>query len=69
MIFKKMTYFLNYFVESTAISQRISPVYFNMVFVMLVGSQLVISSGGALIDVGQMSAMLTYGMQILMQLY
>jgi ATP-binding cassette subfamily B protein len=43
-------------------------VYFNMVFVMLVGSQLVISSGGALIDVGQMSAMLTYGMQILMQL-
>ena len=43
-------------------------VYFNMVFVMLVGSQLVITSGGELIDVGQMSAMLTYGMQILMQL-
>jgi len=43
-------------------------VYFNMVFVMLVGSQLVITSGGSLIDVGQMSAMLTYGMQILMQL-
>jgi ATP-binding cassette subfamily B protein len=43
-------------------------VYFNMIFVMLIGSQLVISSGGATIDVGQMSAMLTYGMQILMQL-
>ena len=43
-------------------------VYFNMVFVMLVGSQIVISSGGETIDVGQMSAMLTYGMQILMQL-
>ena len=43
-------------------------VYFNMVFVMLVGSRLVITSGGSLIDVGQMSAMLTYGMQILMQL-
>ena len=43
-------------------------VNFNMIFVMLVGSQLVISSGGELIGVGQMSAMLTYGMQILMQL-
>ena len=43
-------------------------IYFNMVFVMLVGSQLVISSGGATVDVGQMSAMLTYGVQILIQL-
>ncbi len=43
-------------------------VYFNMVFVMLVGSRLVITSGGSLIGVGEMSAMLTYGMQILMQL-
>ncbi len=43
-------------------------VYFNMVFVMLVGSQLVIKSGGADLGVGEMSAMLTYGMQILMQL-
>lgn len=43
-------------------------VYFNMVFVMLVGSYLIISSGGALLGVGQISAMLTYGMQILMQL-
>lgn len=43
-------------------------VYFNMVFVLYVGSKLIITSGGALIDVGQMSAMLTYGMQILMSL-
>ena len=43
-------------------------VYFNMVFVMLVGSYLVISSNGTLINVGEISAMLTYGMQILMQL-
>ncbi len=41
---------------------------FNMVFVMLVGSYLVISSGGSAIDVGEISAMLTYGVQILMQL-
>ena len=43
-------------------------VNFNMVFVLLVGSQLIIESGGALIDVGEISAMLTYGMQILIQL-
>lgn len=43
-------------------------VYFNMVFVMLVGSYLVISSNGTLINVGEISAMLTYGMQILIQL-
>ena len=43
-------------------------VYFNMVFVLLVGSRLIIGSGGALINVGEISAMLTYGMQILMQL-
>lgn len=42
--------------------------YFNMVFVLLVGSRLIITSGGELIDVGQISAMLTYGMQILMSL-
>ncbi len=41
---------------------------FNMVFVLLVGSQLIIQSGGESINVGQISAMLTYGMQILMQL-
>ncbi len=43
-------------------------VYFNMVFVLLVGSRLIITSGGAIINVGEISAMLTYGMQILMQL-
>ena len=43
-------------------------VYFNMVFVLLVGSQLIIKSGGSLINVGEITAMLTYGMQILMQL-
>ncbi len=42
--------------------------YFNMVFVLLVGSRLVITSQGSMIDVGQISAMLTYGVQILMSL-
>ncbi len=41
--------------------------YFNMVFVMFMGSRLIINGIGG-IDVGDMSAMLTYGMQILMQL-
>ena len=40
--------------------------YFNMVFVLLVGSKLAISTDA--IDVGQISAMLNYGMQILMAL-
>ena len=40
----------------------------NMIFVMIVGSMLVINGGGAIINVGHMSAMLTYGMQILIQL-
>ena len=43
-------------------------IYFNMIFVMLVGSKLVIESGGTMINVGEISAMLTYGVQILMQL-
>ena len=42
--------------------------YFNMIFILLVGSMLVVKSGGTAIDVGQISAMLTYGMQILMSL-
>ena len=42
--------------------------YINMVFILLVGSRLAIRSGGSTIDVGQISAMLTYGMQILMSL-
>lgn len=39
--------------------------YFNMAFVLIVGSKMVIN---AKIGVGQISAMLTYGMQILMSL-
>ena len=42
--------------------------YFNMVFVLIVGAKLTIENKGTLIDVGQISAMLTYGMQILMSL-
>ena len=42
--------------------------YFNMIFVLIVGSKLTISSQGTMLDVGQISAMLTYGMQILMSL-
>lgn len=42
--------------------------YFNMIFVLVVGSYLIISSMGSNLDVGQISAMLTYGMQILMSL-
>ena len=41
-------------------------IYFNMVFVLWFGSQMVIKGQG--IDVGQISAMLTYGVQILMSL-
>ncbi len=39
-----------------------------MLFVLFVGSEMIISTSGADIDVGQLSAMLTYGMQILMSL-
>ncbi len=42
--------------------------YFNMVFVLYIGSRLIIRSGGEYIDVGQLSAMLTYGFQILSSL-
>ena len=42
--------------------------YFNMAFVLLVGSRLTITSHGEIVDIGQISAMLTYGMQILMSL-
>ncbi|MBQ7960290.1 MAG: ABC transporter ATP-binding protein [Clostridia bacterium] len=41
---------------------------FNMIFVLTVGSKLIIEGMGSTIDVGQISAMLTYGMQILMSL-
>ncbi len=41
---------------------------FNMVFVLFIGSKMTIESMGTTVDVGQISAMLTYGMQILMSL-
>lgn len=42
--------------------------YFNMIFVLFMGAKMTISSQGNLVDVGQISAMLTYGVQILMSL-
>ena len=42
--------------------------YFNMVFILTVGSKLMIESRGSSLDVGQISAMLTYGIQVLMSL-
>ena len=42
--------------------------YFNMLFVLLVGSRLIVTSGGSLVNVGEITAMLTYGVQILIQL-
>lgn len=42
--------------------------YFNMVFILLIGSQMTISSFGQTVNIGQISAMLTYGFQILMAL-
>ena len=42
--------------------------YFNTVGILLLGAFLVITTGGTSVDVGQISAMLTYGVQILMSL-
>ena len=42
--------------------------YIIMIFTLTVGSYLVISTSGSKLDVGHISAMLTYGMQILMSL-
>ncbi len=42
--------------------------YFNMLFILTVGSKLIIESRGLDLDVGQISAMLTYGIQVLMSL-
>ena len=41
---------------------------FNTVFILFVGAKLIIEGRGQTIDIGQISAMLTYGMQILMSL-
>lgn len=43
-------------------------VYFNMIFILLFGAKTIISSNGTVIDVGQISAMLAYGIQVLMSL-
>ncbi len=42
--------------------------HFNMVFILTVGAKLVVTSGGTYIDIGQIQAMLSYGVQILMSL-
>ena len=42
--------------------------YFNMVFILIVGSKLTITSAGVTVNIGQISAMLTYGFQILISL-
>ncbi len=42
--------------------------YFNMAFILLVGSMLALNSHGSTVNIGQMSALLTYGMSILMSL-
>ena len=43
-------------------------IYFNMAFILIVGSHIIITERGTGINVGEMSSMLTYGMQILIQL-
>ena len=42
--------------------------YFNMAFILIVGSKLIITGTGNGINVGEMSSMLTYGFQILINL-
>ncbi len=42
--------------------------FFNMLFILTIGARIVISSRGTIIDVGQIAAMLTYGVQVLMSL-
>ena len=43
-------------------------IYFNSVFILYVGSKLTVESKGVDINIGQVSAFLTYGMMILMSL-
>ena len=45
-----------------------SCIYFNLVFVLLLGSYLVIRYSGTVINVGEISGMITYGFQVMMQL-
>ncbi len=42
--------------------------YFNMAVIMLIGSRIVVTTKGANLDVGQLSALITYGVSILMSL-
>ncbi|MCQ2416986.1 MAG: ABC transporter ATP-binding protein/permease [Oscillospiraceae bacterium] len=42
--------------------------YFNMAFILIVGSRMIITGSGSGINVGDMSSMLTYGFQVLIQL-
>ena len=42
--------------------------FFNTAFVLYIGSKIVISGRGEIIDIGQMSALMTYGFQVLMSL-
>lgn len=43
-------------------------IFFNMVFVLAVGSKLIITNQGQTINVGELSSMMIYGFQILMSL-
>ena len=43
-------------------------VNFNLVFILWVGARLIVTGRGTVINVGEISAMITYGMQILMSL-
>ncbi len=42
--------------------------YFNLIFLLIIGSKIIITSGGTELGLGSISMMLTYGMQVLMQL-
>ncbi|MBR3039419.1 MAG: ABC transporter ATP-binding protein [Lachnospiraceae bacterium] len=42
--------------------------YFNMLFVLFIGAKLAITSNGTIVNVGEVSAMLTYGVQVLLNL-
>ena len=41
---------------------------FNMVFVLYIGSKIAISTNGTVVNVGEVSAMLTYGVQVLLSM-
>lgn len=61
------------FIKADRIVELSSPamqlaINFNMLFIFALGSELAVKSGGLRLNVGQMSAMLTYGVQIMIQL-